>query len=206
MTTADTPSKPHPDQPDEQPRRIWPSWTPWLVGLVLAALIVGVGSWLVYARDIIPASMNMTDAAQPPPVVGYHDGQQIQFIHTEASDPQVADMLTGMMNSPVFVVPSLAQVPDQARGAVYVFTNGIQPDQHAGPFGFQPDVFDSIPDQPDYTPLRTIHLVSWQPEATPRILRSADEVAAAASAGSITIEQIPVVANMPITQWPGGER
>jgi hypothetical protein len=154
----------------------------------------------------VPASMNVADGPDVPPVVGYHDGQQIQFIHTETSDPQVADMLTGMMGALVFVVPSLAEVPAPARGAVYVFTNGVEPDGDAGPFGFQPDVFDSVPGQPNYTPLRRVHLVSWQSGATPRVLHSADEVTAAQAAGTVEIEQTPVVVNMPIVEWPGGQR
>jgi hypothetical protein len=62
-----------------------------------------------------------------------------------------------------------------------------------------------VPGQPGYTPLRTVHLVSWLPDATPHLLRSADQVTAAHAAGQVQIEQ-PVVVNMPVTRWPGGHR
>ena len=46
-----------------------------------------------------------------PPVKGYMDGKEIRFIHTEASDAKVADLLTNMMGSPVLLVRSLAETP-----------------------------------------------------------------------------------------------
>jgi hypothetical protein len=190
----------------EHTPRIWPAWMPWLVGAITAALIIGIGSWLVYGRDTVPASMGTADEPQPPAVAGFYDGKDIEFLHTEASEAQVADMLTTMMGSPVIVVPSLADVPANARGAVYVFTNGVRPDGDAGPFGFQPDVFDSVPGDPGYTPLRSVRLVTWSPEATPQVLRSSDQITAAQAAGQVEIEQASVVVNMPIIRWPDGQR
>jgi hypothetical protein len=70
-------------------------------------------------------------AGSPPPVRGFTGGQVIQFIHTEASDTAVADMLTQMMGSPVLYVPELAQAPESMLASVYVFTNGVRGD---GPF------------------------------------------------------------------------
>ena len=75
-----------------------------------------------------------------PPVTGYAEGQEIYFIHSEASDPKIAKMLTDMMGgSPVLVVESLARAPKEMVAAVYVFANGVK---GGGPMGFQPDVFD----------------------------------------------------------------
>jgi len=54
-----------------------------------------------------------------PPVKGYIEGKEIRFIHTEASDPKVAGLLTKMMGSPVLVVPSLAQAPESTLATVY---------------------------------------------------------------------------------------
>lgn len=59
---------------------------------------------------------------------------------------------------------------------VFVFTNGIK---GIGQFGFQPDVFSSIPSDKDYTPLRAVKLVSWKDDATARELKSVDEIKAA---------------------------
>lgn len=138
-----------------------------------------------------------------PPVKGYLDGMEIRFIHTEASDGQVAEMLTRMMGSPVLVVPSLAHVPPSALANVYVFKNGIKGD---GPFGFQPDVFENGPDRPGYSPLRAIRLATWGDPSTARVLRSVDEVKAAEEAGEIAIERPGAVVNMPLLTWPRGGR
>lgn len=202
MTSSDT-------TPPDTPRRRLPWWTPWLAALALAALVIGVGSYIVYGRDTPPASMSDTMGGAeglPPPVTGYYEGQQIQFLHTEASDADVTEMLTGMMNSPVFHVPSLAQAPDAMLGRVFVFTNGIKPDGPAGPFGFQPDVFDTVPGDKDYTPLRSVHLVEWASGAEPHVLKTAADVANAERAGDVDITAPGVVVNMPITTWPDGHR
>lgn len=138
-----------------------------------------------------------------PPVKGYVDGQEIRFAHTEASDRKVADTLTAMTDSPVLVVPQLAQAPQAMLATVYVFTNGPRGD---GPLGYQPDVFDAAPDTREYSPLRSLNLVTWTNGAAARELRSADEVQAARERGELTIEQPGVVINMPFLTWPGGRR
>ena len=141
-----------------------------------------------------------------PAVAGYAHGQAVEFVHTEASDPQVATMLGQMMGSPVIVVSQLADVPDAVLGDVFVFRNGIQPGGPRGPFGFQPDVFDSVPGDPAYRPLRRVELVRWREGAAPRVLRSAEEIHAAQGAGELTVEATTTVVNMPMTRWPGGSR
>ncbi len=138
-----------------------------------------------------------------PNVKGYLNGQEILFQHTEVSDPKVAQLLTEMMESPVLVVPSLAQAPPALLANVYVFTNGVR---GGGPFKFQPDVFDNPPGSDGYRPLRAIHLIKWKNERSARLLKSASEVKAAETAGEITLEQPSVVANMPLVTWPGGSR
>ena len=133
----------------------------------------------------------------------YAEGQEIYFVHTEASDAGVAEKLTNMMKSPVILVPSLASVPPEALANVYVFTNGLK---GTGPFGFQADVFDNPPATPGYTPLRRLNVVAWADPASARELKSAAEVLAAQTAGEITIEQPGVVINMPFVVWDGGKR
>jgi hypothetical protein len=148
-------------------------------------------------------SMAASAGANLPPVGGFYDGQRIRFVHPEASDPEVARVLTDMMRSPVLVVPELANTPRRALADIYAFENGVRGD---GPFGFQPDVFDSAPGDDGYSPLRALHLVSWNSDATPRVLRSARDVIAAEQAGELTIEPTDAVVNMPFVEWPGGSR
>jgi hypothetical protein len=141
--------------------------------------------------------------AELPAGKAYAEGKEIYFVHTEASDAGVADKLTNMMASPVILVPSLANVPDESLANVYVFTNGVT---GSGPFGFQPDVFDNPPGTDGYTPLRRLNLVTWVAADQARELKSADEVMAALAADQVTIEQPGVVINMPFVVWDGGKR
>ncbi|MBI2368636.1 MAG: hypothetical protein HYV08_00010 [Deltaproteobacteria bacterium] len=119
-----------------------------------------------------------------PPVKAYTEGKVIRFAHTEASDPQVAALLTEMMKSPVLVVPSLAQAPESLLTTVYVFKNGVK--RGEGPFKTQADVFDRPAGTDHYSPLRSVHLVTWKNERAARLLKSAAEVKEAEARGEIT--------------------
>jgi hypothetical protein len=138
-----------------------------------------------------------------PSITGYLEGQEILFQHTEVSDPQVAELLTEMVSSPVLVVPALAQAPPSLLANVFVFKNGVR---GGGPFKYQPDVFDNPPGTEGYRPLRTLALVTWKNEQAARVLKSAREVKAAEQAGEVVIERPGVVVNMPLVTWPGGRR
>lgn len=141
--------------------------------------------------------------AELPAGKAWADGKEIYFVHTEASDPGVAETLTNMMESPVILVPSLADIPAESLANVYVFTNGVAGD---GPFGFQADVFDNPPGSDGYTPLRSLNVVTWTDESAARELTHVDDVLAAEAAGEVTIEQPGVVINMPFVVWDGGQR
>jgi hypothetical protein len=139
-----------------------------------------------------------------PLVKGFYEGGEMLFIHTEASDPDVAAMLTEMMGGPLVVLtPELAQAPPALLANVYVFTNGIR---GHGPFGFQADIFDTVPGDEGYRPLRAVNLVTWQEGAEARELRSVLDLKAAEEKGEITITQPGIVVNMPILVWPDGSR
>ncbi len=164
--------------------------------------------WLIAAVALAVAFSGMAigyflNPVGIPPIKGYMEGKEIRFIHTEASDAKVAELLTDMMGSPVLVVPSLAQAPSATLANVYVFTNGIRGE---GPFRFQPDVFDNPPGTTGYSPLRALNLVTWKEEQLARKLKSAAEVEGAMEKGEVTIKQPGVVINMPMLTWPGGRR
>jgi hypothetical protein len=141
--------------------------------------------------------------AELPAGKAWADGKEIYFVHTEASDAGVAEKLTGMMKSPVLLVPSLANVPDESLANVYVFTNGVE---GSGPFGFQADVFDNPPGTDGYSPLRRLNVATWADETVARELTSVADVLAAETDGELTIEQPGVVINMPFIVWDGGKR
>lgn len=151
-------------------------------------------------------SMDMSSMGDSPTVpagLAYVDGQEIRFIHTEVSDPGVAEVLTKMMDSPVLVVPALAQAPDTLVATVYVFKNGVK---GMGPLGFQPDVFDNPPGSEGYSPLRKIVFITWKDESKAREVKSLAEVLELEQAGEISLETSNVVVNMPFVTWPGGQR
>ncbi|MGQ0523103.1 MAG: DUF7482 domain-containing protein [Betaproteobacteria bacterium] len=163
--------------------------------IVTALIAIVIAGFVLGARYLFGSIV--------PPVDGYTEGQRIRFIHTEASDPDVADLLTKMMGSPVIVVPELAKVPKEALANVYVFKNGVK---GSGPFEFQADVFDNPPGTKGYTPLRAVNLVTWKNQAAARELRSAADVKKAIDAGELEVERPGVVVNMPLLTWPGGNR
>jgi len=147
--------------------------------------------------------MDMGDNPAIPAGLAYLDGQEIRFVHTEVSDPDVAKLLTDMMASPVILVPALAQAPDSMLANVYVFKNGIP---GMGPLGFQPDVFDNPPGTEGYSPLRKIIFLTWADESKARELKSLAEVQASLENGELSQEISNVVVNMPFVVWPGGSR
>lgn len=124
---------------------LW-AWAAITIGVVF--FVLGFGAWWTYGRG-----------GHVPSVSGFCDDQTVTFVHTEASSPLVAQRLSGMVSSPVLVVPELAKVPPSVLGNVYVFANGVK---GPGPLGFQSDVFDSAPTSPGYSPLSELNLVSWK--------------------------------------------
>lgn len=171
-----------------------------------ALLLAGIfTAYAVFYAVTTPAQqMGGMPATDPtPPVKGLYKGKDVLFIHTEASDKQVAGMLTRMMGPKVLVVPSLAKISEALLANVYVFTNGVKGD---GPFGFQVDVFDSVPGEPRYTPLRAITLVTWKDGARSKLLQSVEEIQATVRTGDVSLKRPRIVVNMPMIAWPGGQR
>jgi hypothetical protein len=72
---------------------------------------------------------------------------------------------------------------------IWTFTNGA-----AG----QRNVIDTVPGEKDYSPLWAVSKVTWAEGKTPRVLKSADEVKAAAKAGEVTIAKTSIVVNCPV--------
>lgn len=166
-----------------------------------------VKDWDEEPQDMTAAMGEVPDSLQAmnlaPLVKGYYGGEDLYFIHTEASDSSVANLLTEMMGPRVVHLASLAETPEDLLAEVYVFENGVE---GHGPFGFQPDVFDSVPGDENYSPLRKIYLVQWKENADPRELPMAEAIREAEDEGLITIEESDIIVNMPVLVWPGGHR
>ena len=157
-----------------------------------------------------PMMADMTFNVNAPIIVplidGYYNGEKVFFVHTEVSDKAMAEMMSMMINFPTLHVPDLKNMPPDEMSKVYVFTNGISGSgpYGGGPFMYQIDVFDSIPDQMGYSQFRVPHLVTWNENSTPRILISVDEIMEAESNAELTIQKTDNVVNVPMIVWKSG--
>jgi hypothetical protein len=132
---------------------------------------------------------------------GYVGGNEVFYISTEASDRELAAHLTQLTGSRVAYSPALGRDPDGALANIYAFTNGIK---GPGPLGFQPNVADSQPGDARYSPIWRINTVEWQGGATPRELKSEQEILDAQGAGEVKVTATKMIVNCPFVQWHGG--
>lgn len=141
-----------------------------------------------------------------PMIDGYHNGEKVYFIHTEISDKDMASMMSMMVNFPTLHVSNLKNISPEETSRVYVFTNGISGSgpYGGGPFMYQIDVFDSIPEQIEYSQFRVPYLVTWNDNSTPRLLTSVEEILQAESNGELIIQQTENVVNAPMIMWESG--
>ena len=191
-----------------------------IITTAIVALLIGAGSTYVVVNPPdteLPAKMplqSLTDNPQlsMPVINAYYNGREIWFMHTEVSDAQMAQRLSNMVGGNNMMgmmatmhVPRLVDVPKETAGKLYVFTNGVTQEGAkswgGGPFGYQIDIFDSIPGQDGYTPLRNPYIVTWSENTAPRILKSVEEILAAERNGELTVTQSDVIVNAPIVQW-----
>lgn len=148
-------------------------------------------------------------AVDIPVIDAYYGGEKVWFIHTSTSDQRMAEQLTEMIDYPTLHAPNLADGVDlDAIGDIYVFKNGVDRSDAepwgGGPFGYQIDVLDAVPDDESYTSLRHPHLVTWNDDADPEILESVGRIEAAKRAGRLSIEPTDAVVTAPVVSWPGG--
>jgi hypothetical protein len=153
-----------------------------------------LGSVLKLSRASIPIDI--------PLVKGYENGNEIFFIATDVSDMKTAQMATNLTGFKVNFAPLLAQTPETARGQAYVFTNGIE---GKGPFGFQIPVLNAKPGDEGYSPLLQLNMVEWKQGATPKEIKSSQEIMDAEKNGTITVNKTDIIVNHPAIKWQGGQ-
>jgi len=137
-----------------------------------------------------------------PLIKGYVNGNEVFYITTEVSDKNVANHLTNISGSKVVYTPALKFTPENALATIYEFKNGIN---GSGPQGFQPNVADSQPGDPAYSPLWRIQLVEWKANTTTTELKSESEIIKAQNDGLLTITPTDIIVNCPFVKWNGGE-
>ncbi|MFQ5497425.1 MAG: hypothetical protein ACE5DU_06015 [Nitrosopumilus sp.] len=154
-----------------------------------------LGSVLRLSRANVPATIPLHQ--------GFYDGGDVYYIITDSSDPTHAEIITKNQGWQVELAPLLKNAPDDALSKTYMFTNGIEGD---GVHGYQGEVFTSTPAQTDVYSALTSHVhVTWNNDATPRILDSDAMIMDAVDNGEITLTEVEVVLNMPQIVWPEGQ-
>jgi hypothetical protein len=151
------------------------------------------GSVLKLSQSNIPIDIPM--------MKGYQNGNEIFFIATDASDNQTAAAITNQTGFKVNVSPVLTKTPESDLNQAYGFTNGIP---GTGPFGFQLPVVETEPGEQGYSPLWKLNLVEWNQNASPRELKSVQEIMAAQQNGTLTVKKTDVIVNHPVIKWDGG--
>jgi len=162
-----------------------------------------MGSEMRQKPTMSDMSFNVNAPITIPMIDGYYNGERVFFVHTEVSDKPMAEMMSWMINFPTLHISELKNIPSEEMAKVYVFTNGISGSgpYGGGPFMFQIDVFDSIPDQDGYSQFRVPHLVTWNDDSTPRVLTSVEKILKAESNGELTIQSTDNVVNTPMIVW-----
>jgi hypothetical protein len=130
-----------------------------------------------------------------PVVTGWVDGEPVDYLLQEISDPEVAELMRDLTGFDVQVVEELADVPRSALANLYLFMNGVK---GPNPFGFQMNVLDSTLGDPGYSPLWLHTFVSWNEGVEPRELTSEKEILDAEKAGQVTLEGSDLVVNCPV--------
>jgi predicted lipoprotein with Yx(FWY)xxD motif len=134
-------------------------------------------------------------ALDPPLVGGFYEGEPVDYLLTDVNIEKEAEGLTEATGFPVSYVERLSGVPESATAKLYLFMNGVE---GPNPFGFQPNVIDSVPGEPAYSPLWLVHAVEWTDEAEARELRSEGEILDAEQAGELTISKTELIKNSPV--------
>ena len=153
------------------------------------------GSVLKLARANVEATIPLQK--------GYYDGQFVYFITTDASELKHAQAVTENHGWKVSHAPILANASAESVSVTYFFTNGVDGE---GVHGYQNEIFTSTPAQPDEYSALTSHMhITWNENATARVLDSEAAVLEAIDAGEVTLTVVDAVMNMPHIMWPGGQ-
>ncbi len=171
---------------------------------------IGLGAYAVASCGVLPAA----PADQPRALVGdvtdyalkgdwlgrfgfvkfklhaaFANGERAYFIRTDSSDQAFAEA-----NKLVFA--PLLNAAERAKSGVsnlYLFDGGA-PNQLP--------IINTIPNQPNYSPLFRVHRV--KPKGT-TLYDSEAKLLAAAQSGDLSIERQRIFVNYPVVKWSGGE-
>ena len=155
-------------------------------GIKLAA-IVGVAALVIAATasGAVPSMLSLGPVVQAktPTYLGYYDGHKDTYLVTDVSSKAQARAMHVNYSAPLA----------QAKGAPpqYFIEGKAAPGQIA--------VFGSEPGESDYNPLWDELIVTWKPGVAPVLLVKDDQINGLAKQGKLTVTDVHVVINAPIT-------
>lgn len=133
---------------------------------------------------------------------GMHDGGDLTYIVTDASDADWSAQVSESQGWRVEVAPPLAEAPEDALNTMYVFTNGESGD---GLYGYQGDVFAYTPGMEQYSALSRVIEITWKAGQNQTPFEYASDVTDAINAGRVNVKDTGIVANTPHIMWPDGQ-
>ncbi|MCB5226354.1 hypothetical protein JAO78_005960 [Alishewanella sp. 16-MA] len=128
------------------------------------------------------------------------DGRVVEYITTDISDLAMAQMMGANH------VPKLASAINMPRGSsiverVYKFPN----EEQISVFQSAPDPVGAENKDRSYSPLWRVVMVRWSTQATPRELKSEEDVLAAEENKEVVLEMTNIVVNCPVTRSENGQ-
>ncbi len=160
----------------------------------VVAFIAIFASGTAYSQAV-GLNENTVATIELPLLAGWYQGKLVHYVSTDMSDQGMAQQAAANY------VPRLQHalrptVPGQpsAVDRVYKFPNFKQ----GSVFPSAPRPAGYASSSTEYTPLWVVYMVSWLPGATPRVLRSEEEVLDAEEKKLVSILPTRIVVNCPI--------
>lgn len=174
-----------------------------MLSMPALALAVLLHMPAAHAQSDIPGIALPAGTIELPLVSGWFQGRMVHYVTTDVSDPDAArEMGANYVPRLANALPSQLRVPGQPSSLerIYSVRNFRQG-----------SVLPSIPEPTgagntdrNYSPLWLVHKVHWLPGHVPRVLKSEEDVLAAADKGEVSIVQTNIVVNCPVIFSPQG--
>jgi hypothetical protein len=149
---------------------------------------------LLLSRANVPATIPMHK--------GVYNGDQIFYIATDSSDDAYAEKISDIQNWRVETATKLVDTPEKALQKIYVFTNGVKGD---GIYGYQKDVFSSVPQNSTYSALSSVVEVTWKKGQNITAFESSDDLIKAQEGERVEFKETGIILNTPQVIWPDGQ-
>lgn len=146
---------------------------------------------------------NQVGFVQLPLIGGWHDGQRVHYITTDASDMAAATKMAANFSPRLTnALPEVPQTPGQrsALKRIYAVTNFEQ----GNVLPSAPIPVGSTSTDKAYSPLWRMFKVTWAAGSTPKMLRSEEEVLGAIERGWVTMVATDIVVNCPVVNSARG--